>query len=107
GLGGIECERVAEIEIDGECADQRLIPRVRAAPRSRTRQQEAVEPLALRALAEHVEPIADLQILQLAQKAVELAQGLRLILADGDAAITIDTDGAGALQDLGGERRDT
>ena len=84
-----------------------MIPGVRAASRSRARQQEAVEPLALGALAEHVEPVADLEILQLAQKAVELAQGLRLILAGGDGAIAVDAGGAGALQDLGGERRDT
>ncbi len=53
-----------------------------------------------------MQAVADLQFLQLAQEPVELLQRAGQILAGGDAAIAVDPGGAGALEDLGGERRD-
>src|SRR5438270_5235091 len=58
-----------------------------------------MQPLALRAPAEDVEPVADLQFLQLAQKPVELAQGNGRSLAGGDAAIAVEPGGAGLFED--------
>ena len=53
-----------------------------------------------------MQAVADLQILQLAQKSVELLQCLGLSVTPADAAIAVDAGGAGALQNVGGERRD-
>ena len=52
-----------------------------------------------------MQSIADLQILQLAQKAIELAQCLCFVLAVGDAAIAVDPGGARGCEDIAGERR--
>ena len=52
-----------------------------ASSRARERQQQTVEPLAVRAFAEHMQPIADLQVLQLAQEPVELLQRRSGVLA--------------------------
>src|SRR5205814_4220187 len=98
GFGGIERERVAKAEIGGERADQRLVLRSTASPRARYRKQQLIEPLPSGALAENMQPIADLQILQLAQKSVELLQCLGLIVTPADAAIAVDAGGAAALQ---------
>src|SRR5205814_3853907 len=90
GIGGIERERVAEVEIGGERADQRLVLWRTASPRARNREQQFIETFAGRALAENMQPVADLQILQLAQKPIKLLQRVRLILPAGDAAIAVD-----------------
>src|SRR5947207_9251439 len=98
GFGGIEDERVAKAEIGGERADQRLVRWHAASPRARNREQQFIETFAGRALAENMQPVADLQILQLAQKSVELLQCLGLIVTPADAAIAVDAGGARALQ---------
>ena len=53
-----------------------------------------------------MQPVADLQFLQLAEKPVELAQRRGGLVAGVDAAIAVEPGGAGAFQDLRGERRD-
>ncbi len=107
GLGELQHQRVdAEAEIGGERAQQRLGFRTRAPPRAGEGEQQRVSPFAHRAFAQDMEPVADLQFLQLAEEPVELFERARQILAGGDAAIPVDPGGAGALEDLGGERRD-
>ena len=54
---------------------------------------------------EHMQPVADLQFLQLAQKPVELLQRRRGLFSGCDAAIAVDPGRSRALQDFGGERR--
>ena len=52
-----------------------------------------------------MQPVADLQILQFAQKTVELLQRAPVVLAHGDAAIAVNAGGAGRRENVGGERR--
>ena len=78
GLGKIQGERVlAEVEIGGQGAQQRGVLGGGAAAGPGEGDQQRVEPLARGAAAEDVEPVADLQFLDLAQQPVELAQGRR------------------------------
>ena len=65
-----------------------------------------VEPVTIGTLPEHVQPVADLQFLQLAQESVELAQCCRRFVVWRDAAIAIEAGGARLLQDCCGERSD-
>ena len=63
-LGEIHSERIlAEPEIRGERAQQRGILGRSTAPGAGKGEQQRVEPFALRAAAEDVQPIADLQLL--------------------------------------------
>ena len=106
-FGEIDCQRVAaEIEIGGERAQQRLVSPPVAAPGAGDRQQQRGELVAGRAAAEDVQPVADLQFLQLAEKPVEFLQRFGPVVVGRDAAIAVDAGGAGALQDIGGERGD-
>src|ERR1700752_3048162 len=75
GLGRIFAERIlAEAEIVSERPQQRGILRPRAAARAGKSDQKRVQPLALRTFPEDVQPVAYLQLFQLAEEAVELAQ---------------------------------
>ena len=61
--------------------------------------------LGLRRLAEDMEAVPDLHLLDFAEIAVELAERVVAAVARPDAAILIQPDGAGKLQDARGERR--
>ena len=50
--------------------------------------------------AEDMQPVADLQLLQLAQMIVELPQRRRDRLLGGDAAILVEPGGAGSASDF-------
>src|SRR5579883_3320167 len=68
--------------------------------------QQAVELAPLRAAAKHVQSVADLQFLQLAQKSVELAQGGGVVVGSGDRAVAIEPGRAGTFEDRRAERCD-
>src|SRR5437764_3535894 len=65
-----------------------------------------MQPLALRAPAKDMQPIAYLQLFQLAEKAVELPQRRGGLITCGNAAITFYPGGAGLFEDRRGEDRE-
>src|SRR5947208_491237 len=105
GIGGIERERVAKAEIGGERADQRLVLWRTASPRARNREQQFIETFGGRALAENMQAVADLQILQLAQKYVEFLQCFGLIVIPADAGIAVDAGAPRSLESVVGGQR--
>ena len=107
GFGQVEIERVlAESEIGGQRAQQRGVLRRAAAAGAGERDQQFVEPRTLGALAEDVQPVADLQFLELAQQAVELAQCRCRVLAGDDAAIAVEPGRPRLFEDRRREHRD-
>ncbi len=98
---------MTKAQVDGQGAQQRRVFRSPAASRTGKGDQQGMQPLALGAPAEDVEPVADLQFLKLAQKPVEFAQRNGRFLADGDAAIAIEPGGAGLFEDRRRKHPDT
>ncbi len=108
GFGEIEHQRVgAEIEIGGERAQQRLVLRAAAAPRPRDRDAAARRDARRRGLSPSTcSPSRICNSFSSHRNPSSFFSADAGLLAGRDAAIAVDPGSAGALQDLGGERRD-
>src|ERR1700732_2349240 len=108
GCGRIFAERIlAEAEIVCERPQQRGVLWRGAASRAGEGHQKRMQPLAIRAPAKDVKSISYLQLFQLAEKPVELAQRGGGFIARGNTAITLEPGGAGLFEDRRGEHRES
>ena len=77
----------AQLQIIGQGADQRPLACPLAARHAGQRHDQVAFQLALRRLAKHMQAIADLGFLQVAEEVVDLDQRLQLILGQANIAI--------------------
>ena len=99
-------ERVdAEGEVVGQRAEQRGLAGARAAHAACDGAQKLGAALRRGCLAEDVETVPDLHLLDFAEITVQLAERVVAAIRRLDAAILIQPNGGGKLQDARGERR--
>ena len=94
-----------EGEVVGQCAQEGSLAGAGAAHAARDRAQEFVAPRGLGRPAEDVEAVANLHLLDLAEIAIELAERVVAVVVGLDAAILVEPDRRGKLQDARAQRR--
>ena len=102
-LGHRAVERIeaGQIEVGGERPQQRSVAAFAGPARHPGQSHEQIDELvARRGLAEHVQTVADLQFLQLAQMIVELAQSGIGMVAGVDADVPVEPEPGAQRQDL-------
>ncbi len=102
GGGEIAGERIEapEAEIVGECPQERAGARAVAAVDAKKRHHQLAPGGAFGARAEDVQPVADLQLLELAEVVVEGREARLVIGRDAEAEIGVEAEPLGRARDL-------
>ena len=95
----------AEGEVVRQRAQQRGLAGAGSAHAPRDRAQKLVAALGLRRFAEDVEAVADLHLLDFAEITIELAERVAAAVCGVYAAILVEPDGGGKLQDARAQGR--